>query len=134
MLVHRFHRLFGRPNGIATQSVAKSLVKASLAHKTHILIVKTPVGRSIDCWGHYTNGQGVSKAQGASAEPEEHLSYHEDWMVNLRGEHWLNGLRTDLGSRKTPNECPGMLPNGSMTSLPMPRLDNGLICNPRLFR
>ena len=45
-------------------------------------------------------------------------------MVNLRGEHWLNGPRTDFGSRENTERGPGMLPNGTMTSLPMPRLDN----------
>ena len=130
MLVHRFHRLFGRPNGVANSSkgVAKRLVKASRSYtkKRTFSSSKTPVRGAASTVGTTTpTGQGVSKAQGVSAEPEEHLSYHEDWMVNLRGEHWLNGPRTDSWfTGKHPNECPGMLPNGTMTSLPMPRLDN----------
>ena len=53
----------------------------------------------------------------ASAQPE--------WMVNLRNEDWLTGEREPTWyTGKHPNDCPGMMADGTLTSLEMPRLDN----------
>jgi len=54
------------------------------------------------------------------------LGHHEDWMVNLRGEHWLASERTMdwyTGKAPLPMRCPGVNPQtGKIQSLPMPNL------------
>ena len=54
------------------------------------------------------------------------ISLREAWMVNIRNEDWLKGPRPDswyTGKRPIYGECPGVLPDGTFTSLPLPRLD-----------
>ena len=55
-------------------------------------------------------------------------SIRESWMVNVRNEDWLKGPRSDswyTGKKPIHGECPGVLPDGTFTSLPLPRLDRG---------
>lgn len=50
-------------------------------------------------------------------------AHYEGWMINLRGESWLDGPRkADWYTGKHPRECPGMGSDGCLRSLPTANL------------
>ena len=145
MLVHKFERLFGRTqSGISNrllvfsrqqqqqQKLSSSMYMSSMKKRAFASSSKTttPIraaAAASSAGPTVPSKQGVTKPPSSSASASaaaEQLSYYEDWMVNLRGEHWLNGPRSDSWfTGKHPEECPGLMADGTFTSLPMPRLD-----------
>eukprot|EP00971_Amphidinium_carterae_P026649 525877-Amphidinium_carterae.1 len=71
-------------------------------------------------------GETPSVPPPTNGEVESRLGHHEDWMVNLRGEPWLNSERSMdwyTGKAPLPGKCPGVNPEtGKIQSLPMPNL------------
>lgn len=107
MLKARFFRTFGRTAGSHVRGLA-SASSSSAASASAIGSASTPAS--------------------AAEESIDQLSHREDWMVNLNREcdNWLVGPRSDewyTGKRPVFGECPGVLEDGTFTSLALPRLD-----------
>ena len=113
-----------------------------LAHRRVCLAVVRPTGKNVFLSRGRKFSTGPCKTsrvrylattrtpgtgQSAAVEAVEKVGHWEDWMVNLRGEDsWLKGPRADAwftGKRPVYGECPGVLPDGTFTSLALPRLD-----------